>query len=138
MFALASTLALWLAAVVALLWSSLSSAERDALPALTGDRVAVVVMASVVAVALLAVALHRLHRQFVEAPARLLEQAQAALASGVERKIEASGSRETAPGGHVNELAAARATCTDIEHQVQEASREIEQERSRLAALMSG
>ncbi|HEY2929276.1 3'-5' exonuclease [Piscinibacter sp.] len=137
--ALASAMALWLAVVVAVLWSSLSSAERDALPALTGDRVAVLVMASVVALALVAVGLRRLHRHFVEAPARLLEQAQAALAGDVEREIEASGSLETRGLARAfNDLVAARAYLRrDIEHMVQEASRDIEQERMRLAALMS-
>jgi DNA polymerase-3 subunit epsilon len=137
--ALASAMVLWLAVVVALLWSSLSSAERDALPALTGDRVAVVVMATLVALALAAAGLRRLHRHFVEAPARLLEQAQAALAGDVEREVEASGTRETRGLARaINHLVAARAHLRqDIEHKVREASHDIEQERSRLAALMS-
>jgi DNA polymerase-3 subunit epsilon len=137
--ALAAAMALWLAAVVALLWSSLSSAERDALPALDGDRVAVVVVATLAALALAALGLHRLHRHFVEAPARLLEQAQVVLAGDVTREIEASGSLETRGLARaINDLAAARAHLRqDIEHKVQEASRAIEQERSRLAALMS-
>ena len=129
----------WLVAVIALLWSSLSPAERDTLPALNGDRVAVLVMAVLVAVALAALGLRRLHRHFVEAPARLLEQAQAALAGDVDRAIEASGSIETRGLARlVNDLLAARASARqDIERQVREASRDIEQERSRLAALMS-
>ncbi len=137
--ALASAMALWLAALVALLWASLSSAERDVLPPLTGDRVAVLVVTSLAALALAALGLRRLHSHFVEAPARLLEQAQAALAGAVEREIEAAGSHETRGLARtINDLVAARAGLRrDIEHKVQEASRDIEQERSRLAALMS-
>jgi DNA polymerase-3 subunit epsilon len=137
--ALTSAMALWLAAVVALLWSSLSGAERAALPALTGDRVAVVLVTSLAALALAALGLRRMHRNFVEAPARLLEQAQAALAGDVERAIEAAGSLETRGLARaINDLVAARARLRqDIEHKVQEASHAIEQERGRLAALMS-
>ena len=137
--AVASAMALWLVAIGALLWASLSDAERDALPALTGDRVAVVVVTSLAALALAALGLRRLHRSFVEAPARLLEQAQAALAGDVEREIEAAGSLETrALARTINELVAARARLRqDIGRQVQEASHDIEQERGRLAALMS-
>ena len=121
--ALVSAMALWLAAVVALLWASLSSAERDALPALTGDRVAVVVVTSVAALALAAMGLRRLHRSFVQAPARLLEQAQAAVAGGVGREIEAAGSVETRGLARViNDLVAARAGLRrDIGRQVREA-----------------
>jgi DNA polymerase-3 subunit epsilon len=137
--AVASALALWLAAVLALLWASLSGAERAALPALTGDRVAVVVVTTLAALALAALALGRLHRDFVAAPARLLEQAQAALAGNVAQEIEAAGSLETRGLARViNDLVAARVHLRqDIAHEVHKASHAIEQERSRLAALMS-
>jgi len=137
--ALASAMALWLAALLALLWSSLSDAERAALPALDGDRVALVVVVTLGALALGALGLHRLHRHFVEAPARLLEQAQVALAGDVAREIEASGSLENRGlAAAINDLVAARAHLRrDFEHKVQEASQAIEEERSRLAALMS-
>jgi DNA polymerase-3 subunit epsilon len=96
-------------------------------------------VATIAAVALAALGLRRLHRHFVEAPARLLEQAQAALAGDVERRIEPSGSLETRGLARaINDLVAARASLRqDIEHKVREASQDIEQERSRLAALMS-
>ena len=137
--ALASAMALWLAALLALLWSSLSDAERAALPALDGDRVALVVVVTLGALALGALGLHRLHRHFVEAPARLLEQAQVALAGDVAREIEAAGSLENRGlAAAINDLVAARAHLRrDFEHKVQEASQAIEEERSRLAALMS-
>ena len=137
--ALASAMALWLAALLALLWSSLSDAERAALPAFNGDRVALIVVVTLGALALGALGLHRLHRHFVEAPARLLEQAQVALAGDVAREIEASGSLENRGLARaINDLVAARAHVRrDFEHKVQEASQAIEEERSRLAALMS-
>jgi len=137
--ALASAMSLWLAALLALLWSSLSDAERAALPAFNGDRVALIVVVTLGALALGALGLHRLHRHFVEAPARLLEQAQVALAGDVAREIEASGSLENRGlAAAINDLVAARAHLRrDFEHKVQEASQAIEEERSRLAALMS-
>ena len=137
--ALAAAMLLWLGSVAALLWASLSPAERDALPVFTGDRAAAVVVAALVALALAAAGLRRLHREYVEAPVRLFEQTRAAVAGDVDREIEAAGSPETrAMTRAVNDLLAARARLRkDIERQVQEASRDIEQERSRLAALMS-
>ena len=104
-----------------------------------GDRIAVLVVLTLALLALAAWAWRRLHRRFVEPPARLLEQAQAALAGDVECEIVAAGSAQTQGLARViNELVAARARLRqDIEHKVQEASRNIEQERSRLAALMS-
>lgn len=137
--ALGMAMVLWLGAVAALLWASLSPAERDALPPLTGDGVAVVVVATLAALALAAAVLRRLHRNYVEAPSRLLEQARAAIAGDVEREIEAAGSPETRGMTRaVNDLVAARTRLRrDIEQQVQEASHDVEQERSRLAALLS-
>jgi DNA polymerase-3 subunit epsilon len=129
----------WLAALGALLWSSLSPAEQAAMPPLNADRVGVVVMATLVALGGAAVALHHLYQRFVAAPARLLEQARSALAGDAPCQADAGASRETAGLAQViNELVAARAALrSDIRLQVQEASRGIEQERSRLAALMS-
>ena len=137
--ALAAAMLLWLGSVAALLWASLSPAERDALPVFTGDRAAAVVVASLAALALAAAGLRRLHREYVEAPVRLFEQTRAAVAGDVDREIEAAGSPETrAMTRAVNDLLAARARLRkDIERQVQEASRDIEQERGRLAALLS-
>jgi len=135
----ALAMALWLTAVAALLWATLSTAERDALPALTGDRVAVVVVTSLAVLALAATALHRWHRSVVEAPARLLERAQAVLADDAAREIEATGSIETRGLARaINDLVAARTRLRqDIERQVHAASHDIDQERRRLAALMS-
>ena len=93
--ALAAAMLLWLGSVAALLWASLSSAERDALPVFTGDRAAAVVVASLAALALAAAGLRRLHREYVEAPVRLFEQTRAAVAGDVDREIEAAGSPET-------------------------------------------
>ena len=84
--------------------------------------------------------LRRLQRHFVAAPSRLLEHAQTALASNVDREIESPPGNAALLGlaAVINQLVAARATLRqDIEQKVREASREIEQERSRLAALMS-
>jgi len=104
-----------------------------------GDRVAVLVVLALAVLALAAWGARHLHRRFVQAPARLLEQAQAALAGDVDCQIVAAGSLQTQGLARViNDLVAARARLRqDIAHKVQEASRSIEQERSRLAALMS-
>lgn len=137
--AVAAAMASWTGVTAALLWSTLSASERDAVAAKAGEGVPVIVMTSLVALALAAVGLLRLKRHFVDAPARLAEHARVALATGVDRELEAGGSAETrALAQTINALVRERARLrADIDIKVAEASRDIDAERARLAALMS-
>lgn len=137
--AVALLIAVCLAATVALFWSGLDAAGRAAFGSVWVGRAPLVLMTWLAAVGAAAVALHRLFRNFVAAPARLAEQAQVLLSSDIARDIEPHGSRENrALTDAINTLARQRAQLRhDIQSQVQEASRDIERERSRLAALMS-
>jgi DNA polymerase III subunit epsilon len=78
-------------------------------------------------------------RERVEAPARLLEDAQVLLVSEEPRTIEARGSLENQELARlISDLALQRGQLrAEIDIRVQEASLHIEQERNRLAALMS-
>ncbi|GAA4414314.1 exonuclease domain-containing protein [Quisquiliibacterium transsilvanicum] len=80
-----------------------------------------------------------LHLRWVAGPARLLEQAQALLAPGVDRELPMTGSAEMRGFAEaINLLARQRSELgRDIEARVAQASRGVEQERNRLAALMS-
>jgi DNA polymerase-3 subunit epsilon len=75
----------------------------------------------------------------VAAPARLAERARALLAGAADGAIEPEGSAENrALAGVFNALVQQRSALhADIERRVREASREIERQRSRLAALMT-
>ncbi len=132
-------LAVVLAAVAALVAATLEPAERAALAALLEPRVALVVMLWFFVAIGAGAALRWAWQHFGAAPGRLAEALQVLLASGVDRDLPAAGSagsRALAEG--VNALVRQRAELrADIEVRVLVASREVEQERSRLAALMA-
>ncbi|MDT3679773.1 MAG: exonuclease domain-containing protein [Burkholderiaceae bacterium] len=75
----------------------------------------------------------------IAAPARLAERAQALLAGAAEGEIEPDGSAQNrALASAFNALVRQRGEMrADIERRVRDASREIERQRSRLAALMT-
>jgi DNA polymerase III subunit epsilon len=136
---LALAMALWVGGTVMMVWATLDPAEREAVAAVLGSRMALVVMAWLVAFAAAVAALRTLFRRFVEAPARLLEQTQALLSADAPLDLVPQGSADhQALARNIDDLVHQRTQLRgDIEAQVQQASRGIEQERSRLAALMS-
>jgi DNA polymerase-3 subunit epsilon len=76
--------------------------------------------------------------RWVAAPARLAEQAQVLLAAAdVQRELAVPGAPGAGAARHQRAGAPARPAAADIAAEVAQASRSIEQERSRLAALMS-
>jgi len=123
-----------------LAWSTLSEAERAALGPTLAARAPLLVMAALAVVGLAAAAVQPLYRRWVAAPARLLEQAQVLLSTDVQRTLQADHAAEPVQGlaRTLNDLAAQRDQLKrDIAAEVAQASRSIEQERNRLAALMS-
>ena len=81
----------------------------------------------------------RLFNRFVETPARLVEAAQALRAGGAAREVEAQGSAANRGlADTLNALVWQRSQLQrDVARKVAEASHAIEQERSRLSALMA-
>ncbi len=132
-------LAIWSAAVAAVIWATLEAPDRAALAALIEPRLALALMFWLMLSGALGALLRMAYQRWVVAPARLAEQVQALAGSDVQREIAPRGSAENqALTAAVNQLVSQRGELrADIEHKVHEASREIEQERSRLAALMS-
>jgi DNA polymerase-3 subunit epsilon len=128
------------AGACALVWSTLSDDERLQLAAVLGPRLPLLVLAAVAVVGVAAALSQTLYRRWIAPPARLLEQAQVLLATDVQRCAvlpEASADLQGL-AGVVNQLAAQRDQLkADIAAEVAQASRGIEQERNRLAALMS-
>lgn len=123
--------------------ATLTPDERAVLGEMIAPRAPLLVLGwAVLAMALGALA-RRAHAIWVTEPARLAEAAQATAAGGLShrstpRAQEACGAGARALAGVVDELARQRdGLRADIDARVQETARGIEQERSRLAALMS-
>jgi DNA polymerase III subunit epsilon len=136
----AIAVAAWIGFTGFMLWSALEPGERQAFAPLLGERLGpLVVLAWLVATGLAAFALQRAHRHFIAQPARLLEQAQVMLGTDVQRELLPFGSTENQGlAKTINELVSQRTQLRrEFERKVQEASRDIERERNRLAALMS-
>ncbi|MBC7733911.1 MAG: DNA polymerase III subunit epsilon, partial [Bacteriovorax sp.] len=139
MVALVFALALLAVVSVGLVTATLEPAERTAVAAVLASRAMLVVMLWLGVFALAAWGLARLFSRFVEAPARLAEEAQVLLAGGAAREVEAQGSAANRGlADTLNALVRQRSQLQqDVARQVAEASHAIEQERSRLSALMA-
>ena len=137
--ALAGVMLLWALASGALVWSTFEPAERELVGPLIGGRLALAGVVLLFVLMIAAVGINALYRQYIVAPARLLDDARIVLGTDVVRELTPLGSAENRAltevvSGFAEQRAALRA---DIAQQVRDASRSIEQERSRLAALMS-
>jgi DNA polymerase-3 subunit epsilon len=126
-------------AVAGVLAATLEPAERTTLAALVEPRIALVLMLWFAFSLAGGVALHRAWKHFGTAPGRLAEQLRVLLTSDKAALPAAGGSAGSrALAAAVGELVQQRdALRADIDAKVREASREVDQERSRLAALMA-
>ena len=131
--------ALWVAATYGLIVSGLNDADQKAIAALLTPRTPVIVVTTLMLVAVVAIIVQHLYQRWVASSASLLEQAQVLLSADVERELSAAGGAEISGLAQtINELARQRGDLKrDMEQKVAEASRNIAQERNRLAALMS-
>jgi DNA polymerase-3 subunit epsilon len=139
--ALLAVIGLGLGAVLA---ATLTPAERSALGTMLVPRATLLLLGWVVLAIALGALARRAYAIWVIAPARLAEAAHALAAGGSEPETllpaaeVACGAGARALSGVVGQLARQRdGLRTDIDAKVQEAAHGIEQERSRLAALMS-
>jgi len=123
-----------------LLWGTLEDVEREQLARLLDGRLPLLVMAALTVAGVAAAWSQAAYRRWIAAPVRLLEQARVLLSTDVRRELSVSGASADlqALAGAFNELARQRDQLkADIAAEVAQASRGIEQERNRLAALMS-
>ena len=136
---LAGAMALLGAASVAAIWATLDPGERETVAAVLAPRAMLVVTLWLAVFGLAAWGLSRLFGRFFEAPARLLEQAQVLLSGEAALELEAQGSAANRGlAATVNALVRERRQLQrDVAQQVVQASRGIEEERSRLSALMA-
>ena len=129
----------WAGASVGMLWATLEAEERQQAAALLGPRAALLMFAVIVLLAAVGWAVARAYRRWVAAPAQLVEHTQVLLSTDTQREITSDGDATLrALAAAIGQLAAQRDRLkADIAEQVRSASRGIEQERNRLAALMS-
>jgi DNA polymerase III subunit epsilon len=135
----AVVLALWALGGTMLFSATLEPAERAALAAMLEPRAALLLLGWLLLSGVLGWLARGAYLRWVAASARLAEQARVLLAADVQREIEPQGSAETrALAEVINQLARQRGELrADVAAQVREASRSVEQERNRLAALMA-
>ncbi|WP_341891057.1 exonuclease domain-containing protein [Variovorax sp. YR752] len=134
-----AVLALWALGGGLLFAATLEPAERTALGDLLEPRAALLLLGWLLLSGALGWLSREVYLRWVAAAARLAEEARVLLAADVQREIEPAGSDETrALAEVINALARQRGDLrADIAAQVREASRSVEQERNRLAALMA-
>ena len=130
---------LWLGATAGIVWSTLDEPQRALLTGLLNTRGTLVAMMVVVLFGALAFALRALCAHFIEPAARLAEEGMVLVRTDVARSLPARGSAENrAITEVINQLVAQRTRLGfEMDARVKEASREIEQEKNLLAALMA-
>ena len=141
--ALAVVLVLWLGVSAALIGSTMAADERTALWELLGPRLPLLVLSGALLVAGGAALVQTAYQRWIAAPARLLEQARAQMTVDRPAPLKPLGQGLGDPtlrelGILVDALLQNRRRLRDdVAAQVAEGSRRVEQERARLAALMS-
>ncbi len=136
----ALALAAWLGATAALIGSVLGPERREAVAQLLGPHVPLLVMMALALVGALVALVPPLYRRYVAGPARLLERSRVLVETDAVQPLATDGD-----GGELHELATTidqivaqrEQLKRDVASQVADASRQVEQERSRLAALMA-
>ncbi|HWS05815.1 MAG TPA: exonuclease domain-containing protein, partial [Burkholderiaceae bacterium] len=134
-----AALAAWLGLTVALVILTLEPADRALAQQLLAPRWALALMSWVFAAMAVAGLVRRYLMPAVLLPARLAEQARALVSTEGAPPVAASGPKEIRDLAQaINALTSQRDELRrDVAERVQEASRGIQQERNRLAALMS-
>ncbi len=132
-------LGIWAILLAALAWTALPQAGREAVAPALEPLIALAVMAWLIGSAFLARWMQGLFHDHVQALARLQEHVRIRVAGQTREPLKAQGSVEArALAAVIDTLVTQRNQLQDdIARQVREASRNIEQERRRLAALMA-
>ncbi|MES2839678.1 MAG: exonuclease domain-containing protein [Pseudomonadota bacterium] len=130
---------LWLGLTWALVGSTLDEAGRQLLAGIVVSRGTLVATMGVVLLGALAFAVRALVDHFIEPAAQLAEEGMVLVRTDVARVLPAQGSAENrALTDVINQLVVQRTRLRqDMDARVLEASRDIEQEKGRLAALMA-
>lgn len=129
----------WLLLTMGLIASTLESEQRALVMDQLAPRFALIAMTWVLGLGAIAATLRWLFRRYATAPARLLEQTKVLLAAPKAAPMNHPGTKETqALALAIFELASQRDSLReDVQAQIELASRSVQQEKNRLAALMA-
>ncbi len=129
----------WLGVAAGLLYTVLAPEDWQTVTGALGGRAGLLLFLWAGALIPVHAALRGLLERYVAAPARLADEARLRLETGDSRPIEPLGSKETRElTGIVNRAIEQRDTLLcQMDNRIQEAARQTEQEKARLAALMS-
>ena len=121
------------------LWSDLDAGERRAVAEVMAAHGATAIALALLALAVLGIAAHRLVEAYVAAPRRVAEEARLILTTNAEHRITSRGTTELrALTDAINEFAARHGALErEVAVRVGAATARLEEERNRLAALMS-
>lgn len=130
---------IWLGLTLGLITLTLESSQRDAVLSLVGPQLALIGLTWAAGMAAIAFALLRVFDFWVTPSVRLAEEAQILLRTDVVRQLEPGGNPETRTLAKLfNQLVEQRENLRrEMDDKVHAAARRIEEEKSRLAALMS-
>jgi DNA polymerase III subunit epsilon len=129
----------WLAVTLGLIASAMDIQERQAVLQTVGDRLGLIGLTWAAGMAVIAWGLKRWFDHWVTPSVQLAEEAQVLLRTDVVRALKPKGNTETKVlVGLMNQLVAQREDLRrEMDAKVRDAAQGIEQEKSRLAALMS-
>ncbi|MBK7134807.1 MAG: DNA polymerase III subunit epsilon [Rhodocyclales bacterium] len=132
-------LALLFGALGAVLWADMKAGERQALLAILMPRLELSILIILMAWAVLGMIVHAIYRAYVLAPMALREQALVMVNANPGLRLQELGAPEIRTLAQVvNALAEQRESLQrDVEERIREARSSIEEEKNRLAALMS-
>jgi DNA polymerase-3 subunit epsilon len=130
---------LWLALTIGLIASTLEPAQRALVAEQLAPRFVLIGMTWAFGLLLIGATLRWLFRRYASSPARLLEQTRVLLAAPKAAPMHHQGTTETqALAEAIFQLAAQRDSLReDVAQQIAQASFSVQQEKNRLAALMS-
>ena len=129
----------WLLLTIGLIGSTLEPAQRALVIEQLAPRFVLIAMTWVLGLVSIAATLRWLFRRYASAPARLVEQTQVLLAAPKAAPMNHQGTKETkALAEVIFQLASQRDSLReDVAEQIARASAGVQQEKNRLAALMS-
>ena len=129
----------WLGVTGGLIWAALDDNERQMLITAIGSRVFLLLFMWAISLFVVGLVLKQLVGYFMTAPARLLEEGKVLLGTDVKRRLTPQGSMENQQLTElINALVDQReALRNEMDERVKTASHATEQEKNRLAALMS-
>ena len=132
-------LAVLFSALGAILWAVMKGEEREVLMAILVPRVGLSVLFILMTWAVLGMIVHAIYRSYVLAPLALREQALVMVNANPGLRLQEIGAPEIRTLAQVvNALAEQRESLQrDVENRIREARSSVEEERNRLAALMS-